>query len=101
MQLKKSRLWWLNITITITITIIITTTTTTIIIIITTITIIITTREVREEAVLHVNQAGCRLLGSELATLIWVSLADRCFAAKALLLSYWISLDFLGFSRPN
>jgi hypothetical protein len=28
-------------------------------------------------------------------------LADRRFATKAKLLSYWIVLDFLGFSRPN
>jgi hypothetical protein len=55
-----------------------------------------------EKAVpLHLSRAGCRLLGSELVRLIWVFLADRCFGAKTSLSSYWISLDFLGFSRPN
>jgi hypothetical protein len=32
---------------------------------------------------------------------VWVFLADRRFATKAKLLSYWIVLDFFGFSRPN
>ena len=32
---------------------------------------------------------------------IWVSLACRRFAAKTPDFGGWISLDFLGFSRPN
>jgi hypothetical protein len=32
---------------------------------------------------------------------IWVFLGGRHFAAKTFMLRYWISLDFLGFSRPD
>jgi hypothetical protein len=32
---------------------------------------------------------------------IWFSLASGRFAAKPPDNAYWISLDFLGFSRPN
>src|ERR1700722_12848525 len=32
---------------------------------------------------------------------VWISLAPRRFAAKTTFLGSWISLDFLGFSRPN
>jgi hypothetical protein len=59
-----------------------------------------------DEAVLHLKGEPVRCpLGSGPAALVgrsvWVFLADRRFATKAKLLSYWISLDFLGFSRPN
>src|SRR5579872_1991562 len=33
--------------------------------------------------------------------MIWVFLGGGGFAAKTRLTGYWISLDFLGFSRPN
>ncbi len=33
--------------------------------------------------------------------MVWISLAHRLFAAKTPFIGYWISLDFLGFSRPN
>jgi hypothetical protein len=110
--LKKSRWSWLSITTTI-ITIIIITTIITIIIITTTIITITTTiititttiSEVLAEAALHLMERVYCLLGNEPAMLVggrvWVFLAPRGFAAKALLLSYWISLVFLGFSRPN
>jgi hypothetical protein len=32
---------------------------------------------------------------------IWIFLALAGLAAKTLIYGYWISLDFLGFSRPN
>jgi hypothetical protein len=32
---------------------------------------------------------------------VWVFLVGGRFAAKTLINGYWISLDFLGFSRPN
>jgi hypothetical protein len=38
---------------------------------------------------------------SKLARSIWVFLALGWFAAEAAFDSYWILLDFLGFSRPN
>src|SRR5271163_2141911 len=45
------------------------------------------------------------LLGSGAATRpgrsVWVFLARGCFAAKTPDHVGWISLDFLGFSRPN
>ncbi|HEY6518817.1 MAG TPA: hypothetical protein VIZ19_05545, partial [Roseiarcus sp.] len=33
--------------------------------------------------------------------LVWVFLGSGCFAAKTADYEGWISLDFLGFSRPN
>jgi hypothetical protein len=32
---------------------------------------------------------------------VWVFLATGRFAMETTFLGYWISLDFLGFSRPN
>ena len=32
---------------------------------------------------------------------VWIFLARRLFAAKTPFIGYWISLDFLGFSRPK
>jgi hypothetical protein len=32
---------------------------------------------------------------------VWVFLESRRFGSKTLVFAYWISLDFLGFSRPN
>ena len=106
LRLKKSRWSWPNIIITtITIITIITITitiTTTIIIITTTITIIIITREMMPEAALFLSEEDLPAFSAaNRATLVWVFLAPSPFAAKTPILSYWISLDFLGFSRPK
>jgi hypothetical protein len=92
MQLKKSRLSWLNIT---TITIITTTT----IIIITIIIIIITTttRDLRARGALPLD--GAALAPSRQGPIPWVFLVPPGFVVKTTGYSSWILLDFLGFCR--
>jgi hypothetical protein len=74
--------------------------------IITTITIITITSEMLAEAALHLKGSRFAALSAVgraalVGRSVWIFLADRRFATKAKLLSYWIVLDFLGFSRPN
>src|ERR1700729_30807 len=54
-----------------------------------------------DESASHRGGVGLAPSGSPSCRSVWIFLAGRRFAAKTPEYEVWISLDFLGFSRPN